>query len=84
MPGVMSWRMSAPRRKWSVAGTLLASRSRRCLEGPVYFGPDAESQSDPKVDEQKRTIFRTQERDWKTLDTYFGWPVTGSRDIRVV
>jgi hypothetical protein len=53
-------------------------------ENLPVFGPDTESQSRLKVDEQKRTIFGTQERNWKTLDTYFGWPVTGSTDIRVV
>jgi hypothetical protein len=50
----------------------------------AVFRPDTESRSRLKIDEQKRAIFGTQERDWKTQASYFGWPVTASTDIRVV
>jgi hypothetical protein len=75
------------RRGGSDAGN--AEHLSRSKQGTAIFrrtclSSDTESQSRLKVDEQKRTISGTQERDWKTLDTYFGWPVTGSTDIRVV
>lgn len=51
----------------------------------AVFRPDTESRSSLKIDHQKRAIFGTQERAiGGHLDTYFGWPVTGSTDIRVV
>src|ERR1700722_20338088 len=50
---------------------------------PPVFGPDTESQSRLKVD-QKKCAGRRKKRDWKTPETYFGWPVTGSTDMRVV
>jgi hypothetical protein len=58
-------------------------RHRIIQDNLAVFRPDTESRSRLKIDEQ-RAIFGTQERDWKTLASYFGWPVTGSTDIRVV
>jgi hypothetical protein len=44
-----------------------------------------EAKAAPRCTAKALTIFRTQERGiGGHLDTYFGWPVTGSTDIRVV
>ena len=54
-------------------------------ENLPVFGPDTESQSRLKVDQQKCAVFGSRKkRDGKTLETYFGWPVSGSADMRVV
>jgi hypothetical protein len=73
----------------NLVGKIMAStqpfepRHRIIQDNLAVFRPDTESRSRLKIDEQ-RAIFGTQERDWKTLASYFGWPVTGSTDIRVV
>ena len=59
-------------------------RHRIIQDNLAVFRPGTESRSRLKIDEQKGAIFGTQERDWKTLASYFGWPGTGSTDIRVV
>jgi hypothetical protein len=51
---------------------------RTCLSSDLT----PKSQSRLKIDEQKRVIFGTQERE--IVETYFDWPVRGSTDMRVV
>jgi hypothetical protein len=54
---------------------------RTCLSSE----PNTEGEASLKIDQQQCAIFGTQERGiGKHLDTYFGWPVTESTDMRVV